>query len=45
MLKKIFCYSDKSKNFPENFIIKYILINPLLRKKYIQKIKKIIKKK
>ncbi len=30
--KKIFCYSDKIKNFPESFRNKIITINPLVRK-------------
>ena len=42
--KKIFCYSDKIKNFPENFKSKIIKIYPLV-KKDIYKVKKEFKKK
>ena len=31
--KKIFCYTDKIKNFPHNLKSKIIIINPLVRKK------------
>tara|TARA_B100000073_G_scaffold344412_1_gene351188 strand:- start:159 stop:1223 length:1065 start_codon:yes stop_codon:yes gene_type:complete len=41
--KKIFCYSDKIKNFPENFKSKIIKIYPLV-KKDIYKVKKEFKK-
>jgi UDP-N-acetylglucosamine--N-acetylmuramyl-(pentapeptide) pyrophosphoryl-undecaprenol N-acetylglucosamine transferase len=32
--KKIFCYSDKIKNFPSNLIKKIVLIKTLLRKEF-----------
>ena len=37
--KKIFCYSEKVKNFPNNFKNKMIIINPLVRKD-VYKLKK-----
>ena len=40
--KKIFCYSKKIKNFPDEFIDKIIIINPLV-KKNIYNLKKSIK--
>ena len=44
--QKIFCYSDKIKNFPENFKNKIVTIPPLLRKKFynLSKVEKIDKK-
>jgi UDP-N-acetylglucosamine--N-acetylmuramyl-(pentapeptide) pyrophosphoryl-undecaprenol N-acetylglucosamine transferase len=43
---KIFCYSDKIKNFPNKFRNKISLIPPLLRKEfYLSKMKKDINKK
>ena len=42
--KKIFCYSDKIKNFPDNFKSKIIKIYPLV-KKDIYKVKREFKKK
>ena len=30
--KKIFCYTDQIKNFPNNFKDKIIIINPLVKK-------------
>ena len=35
--RKIFCYSDKIKNFPDNFKNKIIIIKPLVRKEFYQK--------
>tara|TARA_B100000989_G_scaffold268217_1_gene222780 strand:- start:268 stop:1344 length:1077 start_codon:yes stop_codon:yes gene_type:complete len=35
--KKIFCYSDKIKNFPDNLINKMCIINPLVRKNIYKK--------
>ena len=32
--KKIFCYSEKIKNFPENFKNKIVIINPLVGKEF-----------
>ena len=32
--KKIFCYSEKIKNFPENFKNKIVIINPLVKKEF-----------
>jgi len=32
--KKIFCYSNKIKNFPKKYLDKIIVINPLLRKNF-----------
>ena len=29
--KKVFCYTDQIKNFPNNFKDKIIIINPLVR--------------
>ena len=33
---KIFCYSNKIKNFPDKFKNKAVIINPLVRKKFYQ---------
>ena len=35
--KKIFCYSNKIKNFPDNLINKMCIINPLVRKNIYEK--------
>ncbi len=35
--KKIFCYTDKIKNFPDNFRDKMIVINPLVRENIYKK--------
>ena len=35
--RKIFCYSDNIKNFPDNFKNKIIIIKPLVRKEFYQK--------
>ena len=35
--KKIFCYSDRIKNFPANFKNKIVIIKPLVRKEFYQK--------
>ena len=32
--KRIFCYSNKIKNFPKRYLYKIIVINPLLRKSF-----------
>ena len=32
--EKIFCYTDQIKNFPEKFINKRVIINPLVRDKF-----------
>ncbi len=44
--QKIFCYSDKIKNFPEKFRNKIVTIPPLLRKNFynLNKVEKINKK-
>jgi len=34
LCEKIFCYSDNIKNFPEKYLDKIIVINPLLRKNF-----------
>ncbi len=34
LCEKIFCYSNKIKNFPEKYLDKIIVINPLLRKNF-----------
>ncbi|MDA9731042.1 UDP-N-acetylglucosamine--N-acetylmuramyl-(pentapeptide) pyrophosphoryl-undecaprenol N-acetylglucosamine transferase [Candidatus Pelagibacter sp.] len=34
--KKIFCYNDKLKNFPNNFEDKIVKINPLIRKEFYE---------
>ena len=36
--KKIFCYTEKIKNFPENFKNKMIIINPLVKKNIYQQV-------
>ena len=42
--RKIFCYTEKIKNFPDKFRNKMVIINPLL-KKDIYDIEKISEKK
>ena len=34
LCKKIFCYSDKIRNFPKRYLDKIIVISPLLRKSF-----------